>query len=482
MGTILYRAEAKGIQEWILSSDRLRELKGGSAIIDRLPDAASRLITEAGGKVITNAAGAVEAHLPDAAALEKVAAVWPMLVELQAPGLALVQAWVPLTSDTRAARGKLMAELARARNLAIPSLPLAGPLVARSARTGLPASDRLQKGSGHDLADPAVARKVAEVDRMRRDASRDPFDNLLQDANLRFIDDTTAFGEGYVSVVHIDGNGIGQRIMALGDGDIAGFSQALTEATRASAAAAFNALARLDSDSELVLARPIVLGGDDLTAIVAAKQTLTFVRTYLETFRDETRRRPELRAPNGLTAAAGIAIVKIGFPFHAAHELAESLCKGAKRGVAAGAEESTLLFHRVTTANPEVDWSDILQQELAAETHERRPARLSDGPYSLDRLAALEALHHATSKLPRGSIREWLRLTAEDPTRARPFWGRMKEVAAANADGRWSQFESAMRQLDHNPGTGWREQGNGYATALLDASLLKFLSNASEAS
>jgi hypothetical protein len=42
----LYRYEAKRIQSWILSSDRLKELKGGSECINALPARAEALLKQ----------------------------------------------------------------------------------------------------------------------------------------------------------------------------------------------------------------------------------------------------------------------------------------------------------------------------------------------------------------------------------------------------------------------------------------------------
>lgn len=481
MAQILYRAEAKGIQEWILASDRLRELKGGSAIIDALPTLAAKLVSDVGGKIITSAAGAIEAQLPDEAALQKVASVWPLLVEINAPGLTLVQAWVTDATDAKATRSLLMTELANARNLAAPALPHAGPFVARSARTGLPASDRLPKGNGNDLADPAVARKVAMVNRMRTDKRRDAFDALLDDPSQSFVEDTNDFGEGYIAVIHADGNAIGERIMALPAGQLSAFSHALTAATRGAAKEAFAGVAVHEKHPETVLARPIVLGGDDLTAIVAADQALGFVQRYLEAFTRLTSQAPALAAPQGLTASAGVALVKVGFPFHAAHELAESLCKGAKRSGKPTTSEARILFHRITTANPELDWDDILAAELSATGPNAAQARLSDGPYCLEDLDKLIALRKAMKAMPRGTIREWLRLAAEDPTRAQPFWERMKEVAKASRPKQWAAFANALEELGHDANHGWKVGSGTVSTALLDAALLKYLAHDEEA-
>ena len=147
----LYRAEVKGIQAWILASDRLRELVGGSALIEGLCDGPSggdvqALVDVTGGKVETAAAGNVELRFTTRDSLQRFAAAWPLVVAARAPGLQVIQAWAPTGGDEDAARHVLFGALGAVRNRLDAELPEVGPLVARAGRTGLPAVGRSDKG------------------------------------------------------------------------------------------------------------------------------------------------------------------------------------------------------------------------------------------------------------------------------------------------------------------------------------------------
>ena len=88
---------------------------------------------------------------------------------------------------------------------------------------------------------------------------------------------------------------------------------------------------------------PLVIGGNDMTFACHAGIATVLVREFLDEFRLRTARQETLAElagpltgtgavvrPGGLTASAGIAIVKPHHPFSGAYELAADLCESAK--------------------------------------------------------------------------------------------------------------------------------------------------------
>ena len=131
----------------------------------------------------------------------------------------------------------------------------------------------------------------------------------------------------YVALVHADGNGLGQVLRSLHEqpadsetylNRFREFSDALDAATWAAAVTACRAHLLSDpetwEDFETLPARPVILGGDDLTFIVRADLALPFTRCFLEAFEKETANRlaacdiPGLE--RGLTACAGLAYLR----------------------------------------------------------------------------------------------------------------------------------------------------------------------------
>lgn len=144
-----------------------------------------------------------------------------------------------------------------------------------------------------------------------------------------------------IAVVHADGDGIGKRIEAIGDKylqpsqarthitELRNFSDDLNGYAQTALRKTVDYLWQLARDSEDVADmfgrrtlpfRPLVFGGDDVTFVCDGRIGLALTLKYLE----------EFQAASGLTACAGVAIVKSHYPFARAYELAEELCQSAK--------------------------------------------------------------------------------------------------------------------------------------------------------
>jgi hypothetical protein len=75
--------------------------------------------------------------------------------------------------------------------------------------------------------------------------------------------------------------------------------------------------------------RPLVYGGDDVTFVCDGRLGLALAVYYLQQFEKESTNLPGGPA----YACAGVAIVKTHYPFARAYNLAEDLCRSAKRFV-----------------------------------------------------------------------------------------------------------------------------------------------------
>jgi len=451
----LYRYESKGIQLYILSTRKLTEMIGASSLVEDLQQRTRDRARDCGGEILMAAAGAATIEFPDDDALRGFAGDWLLELDRSVPGLTVVQAWVD--RETKGLE-ELNDRLAAERNRPLVDLPEAGPLVARAGRTGRPA---VRKGKRDGLQDRATAAKSK--------AHGDAQDTLARKLGIEreVARDMEHFGEGYVAVIHADGNGVGGRIIdkiaPLGDDAWKAFSDALEAVTVAAAMRAVATLSGLVPDRGPFPFRPLVLGGDDLTVIVQAQHALAFTACYLEAFEQEAEQRSDaLGGP--LQACAGIALVKPGFPFHAAHRLAEELCQHGKVGLATagGPTPSGMTWHRITTPMFE-SLETVLRDELAVATQHRAQATggLLGGPWTLARLDKGRRLAEVMRTLPRGTIRQWLRLVRIDRPRADRAWQRMRQVLEPD---RRTQLDQALAALDVDPQTGFE----GDRTPLLD--------------
>ncbi len=237
------------------------------------------------------------------------------------------------------------------------------PIVDECAASGLPAYDVVVDGDGARSRQPRSRPSLAKYD-----ARDDGFHRLACHAGiskdtLKKIADHLDDKPDWVAVIHADGNSLGQLITELGGGSddnsgsetpgnggvntlsdrYAGALRPFSEAVQECTVTAFQkalehcrrVLPRRHDVNGAVPVLPLVLGGDDLTVICTGSVALAFTEAYLTAFEEETRGNKVIgrTAPDGLTACAGVAVVKPHFPFSAAYELAEELTREAKKAV-----------------------------------------------------------------------------------------------------------------------------------------------------
>lgn len=428
-----YRYETKGIQRWILDSNRLRDLAGGSALVEGLTDRARDGVEVAGGQVTYAAAGGLSATFADLDALASFANEWPMVVAHEAPGLQVVQAWLQ-DEGQEDPLGDLFRKVAARRNLPQNPTLEAGPWLERAGRSGLPAvpppndiSPTRARPTSWD--EPSVVRERAL--RMRGSEGR-VFGKTL--AFHEIHEDVDRWPEGPLAVIHADGTGVGQRLAELGTSAqvLQAFSSALEASSVEATQVAVDDLRERQGDKKLHI-RPVVLGGDDLTVILPANDTVAFVRSWLETFEERTRDRAAQLGGEGLHAGAGIAFVHRGYPFSMAYELAEHACKEAKLDAREHGGGSALRFRRVTTALADDAGRGVT--------------------WMLGQMGPLQDLVAVVRTIPRGSLRSWLGLLdgQRDSERA-ALWRRIREVSGEDT---WQDFTRALISVGVDPETGF---------------------------
>ncbi|WP_172202828.1 hypothetical protein [Niveibacterium sp. COAC-50] len=451
-----YAFEAKSIQSWILDSGRMAEMVAASSVVDALCEGpldalASRLDVAGDIRWARRAGGAFYALADSAAPLTALRDAWSLAMPGLAPGLEFIHAIVEGGSDF-AALSTALQQLGAQRNEPAISLPLPGPLAEREARTGLPAVRHVSNGSSRKqgfVSAPTLRKRGADLDAAEgvgermlppeasaaaRDAAGLPRyvwpRNLEQDGAEDDSGNAWDFpflGSGAVAVVHADGNGLGQVLIRL-QGVFAddprdyakvfrGFSDCIGRATLKAAQHACEKVllpqavrGRAGSREVLRLpARPIVLGGDDLTIIVRADLALDFTEAFLSAFEIETRSAlgawhaslggrsgaafETLRRLDHLTACAGAVFVRSSQPFYMAYELSESLCKFAKQrsgAVAAGSTKpASLAFARITNSLDEEAGSPFA---ASIDLPGSGPAHMSLGAYATSSSSGLPAL------------------------------------------------------------------------------------------
>ncbi|KAI5911976.1 hypothetical protein PA01_00075 [Azoarcus sp. PA01] len=432
----VYMFETRGIQRFLFASGRLRDMLGGSELVDYLCadggllDQTLRRL-ELTPDVVRKAGGAFYLLFITREEAERLRAAWRLACAHWLPGVEKVDVLASGKSAREAIANGL--ELLREeRNRMRADLPRPGPLAERSARTGFAAVKRERD----EAMDAATARQRS----FNRPADSLPLASRFLDGNgfiwpVNFEETAPArsrfpLGERrLVGLLHADGNGLGELLRTLNHACERAedksyirlyrkFSDGLGRATLRAAQTASREVLVPAAENGVLPARPLVLGGDDLTIVLRADLALGFARVFLAAFEAETREAMDglrqifvdeglaehARAlPAHLTACAGLCYMKCSQPFHAGHELAESLCKrakGASRKVRQAGDPmpATLALHKVQDslledAESQFRQNHVARHEVAADATARAPElHLALPAYALHPTAGLPAL------------------------------------------------------------------------------------------
>lgn len=480
MHNYLYSFSAKEIQRYILTSDKLKDMIGGSEIVNAVCTSfLERCLADLGMRgtreIITQAAGWARIVFHDEYDVRLMMKNWPFLVSRYAPGLTIVQCCVPYANDGLPSAIDESERLLRMeRNFPQTTLPEIGPLIERNQRTGLPAVEKDADG----WIDSQIRRKraiatnglIEKITGSSADSAEWPKDM-----------DMIAGEKHYLAVIHADGNSLGKMLIAIQDflSKHPGKAQeiyrklsfAIEEATINAVKKAYADVLfpyRIEHKEPFFAARPIVIGGDDLTMIVRDELAFQFTQTYLDAFEQASQISFQAylgcynitNLPQYLTACAGVAFVKSGFPYSRAYDLAESLCLFAKR-IAKSRPDDTFIpscfsFHRISTSIAG-DYDEIRKNELTSLDGE---VRFGMGPYGVGRhksklitLDALKNLAGIMCKAPSGPLRELITTLYSDFAQANSDIDRILNVLVGSGEEALSaDLKSALEKLTNNPG------------------------------
>ena len=372
------------IQPYIFGSNRLKENIGASYLVAQattnwaescLPTEMEKLYAGGGNFVaLAEAEGAAKAFVR--ALSQKVL--------LEAPGLQLVMTYRERGDKESLATAvtQTFAQHEKQKQARAHKEPLLGLSVTQMCRsTALPAV--IQDEEERPFS-PAIWAKL-EVNQL---ATKRLTEDLKPSSGSSYPRDFDDLGrekgeQSHIAIVHADGNGMGQKFIALNQAyannlDDAGYKEAIRALSENVNKAGLTALqatvdalqnriahdeparkdairqrnAKGDMIAEVMLKqekgttylpfRPLVFGGDDVTFVCDGRLGISLAIEYLEQFETQTRK----IFGETFTACAGIAIVKSHYPFARAYGLAEELCGKAKNyRVQNGLDGSCLDWH-----------------------------------------------------------------------------------------------------------------------------------------
>ena len=522
-----YLFECKGIQRYIFGSGRLRQVIGASDLIAGIArsdcDDVLKPVLDAAGLealAMSRRAGAAFCAHADREALSRFRRLWRIVAGFRYPGLEFsdVEPTAVASTELEAAQAAY-SRLSALRENSAAFLPPAGhPFVATNPRTGLMAVARSHRDEDEflDAVGAAAHRRgvaLAEgdgptADRLAADflpeeeASAYPpyrFPRHFEAAEATARNPAFPFPgrDRRIGVIHADLSGLGQvfrSVMGKAESsqDIFDVATAIEKAIVAAARSTCEAVllpCSIDPSDEptrfghllgrdsrhagkkpmrIVPARPVLLGGDDVTIIVRADIAVSFSEHFLRGIEEQTEKafqdlRGRFELPERLSACAGIAIVSAGHPFTVAERLAEGLCDSAKTRAKSPPSQapypSYLDFAVVTSTIDEslASWR-AREQTIGTDPPEGGvPLSTAAGPRRVcsehaaqtgDSLRSLIDLAGALHAVPgRGKLIEALGLRHDSKDSAKAAWDRFWKVVESDNPDAGKRLRDALKEV-----------------------------------
>ena len=433
MSKYLYGAAVQGIQDFIFKTNELRHIVGASELVEEICTHAFDEYAQNGEDVV-RAAGNIKFIFDNENDCKRAVREFPKKVMTMAPGITISQTVVPIDGDFDKAIDLIEVRLKEQRNKPPKSVTLGLTGIKRANNTGLPVV-KIDRKEFLDDATIAKQDKAQEEGHDLRGLCRKSFGSFYGKVAYNVTDITGK--NDWIAIIHADGNGLGKVVQAVGKKkDVyKAFSQRLSEATTAAAHQAYKEVSWPFDARKAIPIRPVVLSGDDMTVIIRGDIALDYANAFITAFEKETRKalgdilRSEhvfAEDKDCLTACAGIAFIKSSFPFYYGYELAETLCRQAKKDTKSIYGEnsnhlppSCLMFHKVQDSFI-FDYTDIVRRELTA----KDGLSFKAGPYYIkqqtgkhtvdDLIANCLLLNSENSDGVKSGIRNWVTLRLDN--------------------------------------------------------------------
>lgn len=163
--------------------------------------------------------------------------------------------------------------------------------------------------------------------------------------------------KNYFAIVHIDGNNMGLRFRACKtQKERSALSIGVRKKTEGCFGRLLESIAQEYEEALFVQAqetdagrkkpflpiRPIILGGDDVTFVCCASMAIPYVKRFMELMlQEDSVPEVDVSAARRMDCCAGVAFLKVTYPFFRGYVLAEQLCEAAKQRMRSVAQEGT---------------------------------------------------------------------------------------------------------------------------------------------
>jgi hypothetical protein len=345
----LLAAEADQIQDFIFRASHLREVVGGSQLLTRFCEGVPGLLLNGEqADVVVRNGGSFRVEFDDDSTARKFGEDLAEVYRRATDGTLSVAEPVEIINDdfaaASAAAEEKLREAKRWRRATETTPQL--PYIALCASCGIGLA--VTHGKRHEDENPnylcqSCQAKACERDATGRDLFIRPFVEKVVEGNPEAFncpfrpEDVSRYDpRRYVAYLVADGNNLGQVFGLCGKEQMRELSLKLTETLRESLATPTRRIMKWTTDRPFVVpVLPLVLGGDDVFALLPASWALDFTLEFCRTFEmlmraviAELELTSEVPPP---TISATIVVCKETYPYRLAHRAGEERLKRAKQ-------------------------------------------------------------------------------------------------------------------------------------------------------
>lgn len=497
--------EVGGIQKYILSTGKLKEMIGGSELIESL--SAKYLDDFAKSKQLTVLKEIRKPVDNEILPLQRNAGAMHLLFPSEAKGREFLQKFglklladfpcLPIfgaleeceftSSGIREAKFKLSNKITDQRNKYPTSTGMQLlPICAEAPLDGEPAIGKVSYGKNSSNEIISLSSNTKRIKKLLED-SRDRLRGIEPDEgvgpNLKWSDDLEeiACGSEKVAFIHIDGNDLGKRFRQelenISDQEkaedktgqqapsedryqnainVIKTMSALSNTVKETTTAAFKKglseclkhTKLTDSEGQkLVPARPLVLGGDDVTVVIRADLALYFIDAFVKEFERYSNQELGKKDPKDkLTVGVGMVVCPTGYPFLKAFDLSEELVKNSKELTAHMDNRPSSMDYIVITNDTENDLDSIRSHLFTAEDDSKltaKPMLLSGNNLAQFVEKGISVLE----KLPRSTLRNSLSVCRKGVKAAFQNYTKLKDNIERGLGGRANQNQMGATEF-----------------------------------
>ncbi len=370
MTKYLLAAEADRIQDLLFRSSQLREVVGGSQLLKRFGDDVPALLAEELGlelgtdmEVITKGGGSFYLEFAqEDAARQFGAALAEVYYRTTGGTLSAIEPveYSGNDADYPDASAKAGERLRAAKRggpfVAVTQIPYVA--FCESCGVGLAEAHEARFEEDEDeegqYLRPSCRLKTAAREQKGLQKFLGPFYDAVISPSVpwrkEWPNDADAVGEldprRYVAYIVADGNDMGRVFGGCNREQAKALSQKMERVTQEALAVPFRHFAKNKAaagNPTSIPALPLVLGGDDVFALVPARWSLDIAKQLCLTFQQEmtkfARDQGILEGDKAITLTAVVVICKANYPYYLAHEIGEERLGQAKRVVKALAKD-----------------------------------------------------------------------------------------------------------------------------------------------